>query len=379
VSPITAATSAERLAVRTLDLVDVASVSRDEVAMFATIRRSLPSSFEVVDDEDSVLFVAPIRRRDGVPFVVLAGHVDTVPIAGNVPGSFEEGAIIGRGASDMKGGLAVMLELAQELEGGQAEFDVGLLFFGREELPYGESALLPLFERCTLASSPDLAIVMEPTANAVEVGCLGNLNATVTVTGRAAHSARPWLGDNAIHRAIGALAPLADLPSRDVIIDGLTFREVVSITMIEGGVAANVIPDRVLAHVNLRYAPGHSPADAEARLRELMAVADVGVHIDGNAPAGPVNVSNSLVARLLEAGDLTLGPKQAWTPVAEFATAGVDAINFGPGDPQYAHRDDERIEVASLERCHGVLRAFLGLGVARARDEEDEFEESSET
>ena len=371
-SSTSAATSAGRLAARTLALIDVASVSRDESAVLAAIRRSLPSSLEVVDDLDSVLFATPIERRTGVPFVVLAGHVDTVPIAGNVPGAIEPGsdqpaAIVGRGAADMKGGLAVMLELAQEFHDG-GDIDVGLLFFGREELPYGESALLPLFERCPLASTPDLAIVMEPTANAVEVGCLGNLNATVTVTGRAAHSARPWLGDNAIHRAIEALAPLADLPARDVTIDGLTFREVVSVTTIEGGVAANVVPDRVQARVNLRYAPGHTPAEAEARLHELLAVADVAVRIDGNAPPGPVNVTNPLVTLLREAGDLPLGPKQAWTPVAEFAVAGVDAVNFGPGDPQYAHRDDERIEVAALVRCHEVLRAFLGLGSSADRE-----------
>ncbi|MEX1263629.1 MAG: succinyl-diaminopimelate desuccinylase [Actinomycetota bacterium] len=373
-SPTSAATSAERLAARTLDLIDVASVSRDESAVLALIRRSLPSSHVIVDDVDSVLFATPVERRMGVPFVVLAGHVDTVPITGNVPGAIEPGpvqpvAVAGRGASDMKGGLAVMLELAQELHDDQGDIDVGLLFFGREELPYGESALLPLFERCPVASSPDLAIVMEPTANAVEVGCLGNLNATVTVTGRAAHSARPWLGDNAIHRAIGALAPLADLPARDVTIDGLTFREVVSVTTIEGGVAANVVPDRVQARVNLRYAPGHTPAEAEARLHDLLAVADVTVRIDGNAPPGPVSVTHPLVTRLREAGDLPLGPKQAWTPVAEFATADVDAVNFGPGDPQYAHRDDERIEVAALVRCHEVLRAFLGLGSAAGRGE----------
>ena len=270
----------------------------------------------------------------------------------------------------MKGALAVMLELASTLAHRPARYDVGLLFFGREELPYSQSALLPLFERCPAASTPDLAIVMEPTANAIEVGCLGNLNATVIVSGRAAHSARPWLGDNAIHRAIQALAPLADLPVREAHIDGLVFREVVSVTRIEGGVAANVIPDRVHATVNFRYAPGQTPAGAEARLRELLAPTPVEVRIDGNAPPGPVSVSNPLVQALRDSGDLPLGPKQAWTPVAEFAVAGVDAVNFGPGDPQYAHRDDERVEVQSLVRCDTILRAFLGLATADGREQE---------
>jgi succinyl-diaminopimelate desuccinylase len=355
---------ADRLAARTLALVDIPSVSGDERAVLAALADQTPPAFEVLDDDDDVLFVAPRVRRVGTPFVVLAGHVDTVPIAGNVPGRAVDGAIVGRGASDMKGALAVMLELASTLLHSTARYDVGLLFFGREELPYTQSALLPLFARCPAASTPDLAIVMEPTDNAIEVGCLGNLNATVAVSGRAAHSARPWLGDNAVHRAIRALAPLADLPVRETEIDGLVFREVVSITTIEGGVAANVIPDRAQATVNFRYAPGQTPAGAEARLRELLAATPVEVRIDGNAPPGRVSISNPLVGKLREAGDLALGPKQAWTPVAEFAVAGVDAVNFGPGDPQYAHRDDERVQVQSLVRCHTILHAFLGLGPA---------------
>lgn len=352
-----------RLAQRTLELVDISSVSGNESAVLGAIRARLPSGYEVVDDEDAALFATPRVRRVGVPFVLLAGHVDTVPVTSNLPGSIEDGAIVGRGAADMKGALAVMLELADEivLRPNDSDLDVGLCVFGREELPWSESALLPLFERCAGVASADLAIVMEPTANAIELGCLGNLNATVTVTGRAAHSARPWLGDNAIHRAIAALAPLADLPDRDVTIDGLTFREVLNVTMIDGGIAANVIPDRVRARVNYRYAPGHTPAEAEIRLRELLAVSGAALVVDGNAPPGPVSVGDPLVERLRAAGDLTIGPKQAWTPVAEFARAGVDAINFGPGDPQYAHRDDERVDVDALVACHEVMRAFLGL------------------
>jgi succinyl-diaminopimelate desuccinylase len=350
----------ERLAARTRSLIDVPSVSRDEAALLDLIRGSLPDELDVLDDQDAVLFAAA-RAGGERPFVVLAGHVDTVPIAGNVPSTMEDGVVVGRGASDMKGALAVMLELADRTSSHGGDFDVGFVFFGREELPFTDSALLPLFARCPTAGAADLAIVMEPTGNAIEIGCLGNLNATVTVRGRAAHSARPWLGDNAIHRAIAALAPLADLPSREVTIEGLTYHEVVSVTTIEGGSAANVVPDRVEARVNYRYAPGNAPEDAEARLRELLAVPDVELRIDGNAPPGPVSAANPLVQALREAGDLPVGAKQAWTPVAEFALAGVDAVNFGPGDPRYAHRDDERVEVRSLERSLEVLSTFLGL------------------
>jgi succinyl-diaminopimelate desuccinylase len=353
-------TIAERLGARAETLVAIPSESRDEEAILTEIRRDLPSAFEVVDDQDSVL-LALLERRPGVPLVLLAGHVDTVPIARSTPGRREGETLYGRGASDMKSGLAVMEEVADELGSGELEsdLDVGLLFFGREELPFAESALGPLFDRRPEIADAALAIVLEPTANRLEVGCLGNLNATVTFEGEAAHAARPWLGRNAIHAAITALAPVSDLPIRDVEVDGLTYREVASVTTIQGGVATNVVPDRAIAHVNFRYAPIHTPAEAERRLRELLGHPSATVEIVGNAPPGLVSSGNPLMERLRAAGDLAVGPKQAWTPVAEFGLLGVDAINFGPGDPQYAHRDDEQVEVAALVRSYEVLRAFL--------------------
>ncbi len=159
---------------------------------------------------------------------------------------------------------------------------------------------------------------------------------------------------------IEALASVADLPVRDVEIDGLVFREVVSVTGLRGGGAArNVIPDRAEADVNFRYAPNHSPDEAEERLRELLGHRGVEVEIVGNAAPGPVVVDNPLVERLRRSGNLEVGPKQGWTPVAEFAAAGIDAVNFGPGDPRYAHRDDERIDGAELVGSLDVLRTFL--------------------
>ena len=351
----------ERLAARTLGSVNLASVSGDEAAILQTIRSRLPDGLDVVDDGDAVLFVAPTVRRSGAPFVVLAGHVDTVPPNGNFPGALEGDAVVGRGAADMKGALAVMEEVAWWLaaDPSVSDLDLGYLFFGREELPITQSALLPLFARCPSTRSIDLAILMEPTANAIQVGCLGNLNARIQVRGSAAHTARPWLGRNAIHAAIRALAPIADLPPRDVEIDGLVFREVLSVTSIEGGIASNVVPDRVEARANFRYAPNRTPAEAETWLRDMVSHPDVEVEIIGNAPPGPVSVQNPLVDRLRSAGDLPIEPKQAWTSVAEFATIEVDAVNFGPGDPQYAHRDDERVDTAALVRSYDVLRRFL--------------------
>jgi succinyl-diaminopimelate desuccinylase len=351
---------ADRLAADTLALIDIASESRKESAILDEVRARLRGAprLRLVQDEDSVIAALP-ERRAGVPLVLLAGHVDTVPLAGaRRPGSLEGEVVHGRGAADMKGALAVMLRLAGD-GAGSKDVDLGYLFFGREEISITESALLPAFDRCPELRDAALAIVMEPTANELEVGCNGNLNALVSVRGRAAHSARPWLGENAIHTAIEALAPVADLPARDVDVEGLTFREVMSVTRIDGGVAANVVPDHVRAHVNFRYAPTRSAMDAERRVRELLDHPHVELELLGNAPPGPVRLANPLVTRLREAGDLQVGPKQAWTPVAEFGMVGVDAVNLGPGEPRYAHSDDEQVSTTALVTAHAIVSAFL--------------------
>ncbi|MEP6759247.1 MAG: succinyl-diaminopimelate desuccinylase [Actinomycetota bacterium] len=352
----------ERLAADTLALIDIASESRAEDAILDAIRTRLVGApgLHIVQDHDSVLVAMPERRLD-TPLVLLAGHVDTVPLAGaRRPGRRDGDVVAGRGAADMKGALAVMLACAAD-GGGAADVDLGYLFFGREEIPINESALIPAFDRTPELREVALAIVMEPTDNELEVGCNGNLNALVRVRGRAAHSARPWHGDNAIHAAIEALAPVADHPIRDVEIDGLVFREVVSVTTIAGGIAGNVVPDLVEARVNLRYAPNHTPAEAETRLRELLGHGRVEVEIEivGNGPPGPVCLGNPLVQRLRAAGDLAVRPKQAWTPVAEFGMVGVDAVNLGPGDPRYAHTDDEQVTGTALARAHAIVSAFL--------------------
>jgi succinyl-diaminopimelate desuccinylase len=353
---VTAHDLAERLLERTLELVRIPSVGRDDAAMLQHVRTNLPRSLEIVDDADAAFLAVP-PDLGARPLVVLVGHVDTVPPPAADAPRREGDAVMGRGAADMKGGIAVMLEVAAST--AASDLDLGVAVVGREELPITESALGPLLERSERLRGAALAIVLEPTANALELGCMGNLNARVTVEGTAAHSARPWLGDNAIHRAITALGSLADLPIRDVEVEGLVFREVVNITTIEGGVALNVIPDHAEAHVNFRYAPNHTPEQAEARLGELLGHRDVSIEILGNAPPGPVAIANPLVTRLRDAGGLDVRPKQAWTPVAELAAHGVDAVNLGPGDPRYAHADDERIDARALVRTHEVLRRFL--------------------
>jgi succinyl-diaminopimelate desuccinylase len=353
---------AQALAATTLALVDIPSESRDEAAAAAWVEAALANgALRLAHRGDSTLLYETERRPD-VPLVLLAGHLDTVPAQGNRPGRLAEGRVHGLGASDMKGGLAVMIELARWITEEQPPLsaDLTLLFFPREELPAEESALPGLFAAYPAVLDADLAVCLEPTDNALHLGCLGNLNAELVFHGESAHSARPWTGVNAIERAVEGLARVLPVASRDVELHGLRFVEVVSATRIEGGIASNVIPDRATCLLNYRYAPDRSPADAEARIRDLAQAAGADeVGIAGNSPSAPVVADAPLVVRLREAGGLAVEPKQAWTPVAEFAAAGVDAVNLGPGAPAYAHRRDEQVEIAALVRCWEVLAAFL--------------------
>lgn len=345
---------ADRLADRVLEIVDVPSESRSEAALAAHLLDVLGDRAR---DAGDTCVLAGVTERGDRPLVLLAGHLDTVPAQGNLPGARTADEVVGLGASDMKGALGVMVELALAPP-PEATVDVGFVFFGREELPFTDGALTPLLAREPALHGADLAIVMEPTDNELHLGCLGNLNATWTFRGTAGHSARPWLADNAIHRAAAGIAALAAVEPVEREFAGLTFREVASAVTIAGGVARNVIPDTCVAEVNLRYAPGTTAADAEARLRALCEPHGE-LRIDANAPSGAVPEGNPLVQRLIAAGDLAIAPKQAWTPVAELAAAGVDAVNFGPGAPRYAHRRDERVAIDALVRSYETLVRFL--------------------
>jgi succinyl-diaminopimelate desuccinylase len=327
----------ERLAARTLELIDIPSESRDEARLAEYVLDLLPGARDL---GDTCLLAGPA----GAP-VLLGGHLDTVPAQGNRPGRRDAERVHGLGASDMKGALAVIIELVRD----GAPF--GALLFGREELPLTESALSPLLEREPL--SPELVVMMEPTDNELHAGCLGNINATWTFHGRAGHSARPWLADNAIHRAAAGVTALARHEPEPHDFDGLRFVEVASVTRIAGGIAGNVIPDRAECHVNFRYAPGRTPDEAAARLAELCD-GHGELRIDSNAPSGPV-AAGPLVDAVVAAGGLEVAPKQAWTPVAEFGAAGLAAVNFGPGSTAAAHTRDEAVAIDALVRSYRVL------------------------
>jgi succinyl-diaminopimelate desuccinylase len=339
---MTTAVPVPDLAARTLQLVDVPSESRQEAALVALVRDVVPLD-PLYDDGEVLLYGDP----DGP--VLLAGHLDTIPAQGNIPGRIADGAVHGLGASDMKGGVAVMIELARA--GAPGLF----LFFNREEVPVSESPLPAIFAT-PLLDGVQLAVVLEPTDVILHAGCLGNVQARVTFHGQSAHSARPWTGVNAIHELVRGLEGLVRLEPLDVELDGLVYREVVSAVRVDGGIASNVIPAEAGVELNFRYAPGRSREEAEARLRELVPHGDV--EILSNSPSAPPSLTNPLAVQLRGLVP-DVAPKQAWTPVAQFAEQGIDAINYGPGATAYAHKVDEQIPVANLERCFATLASFL--------------------
>jgi len=338
------------LAERALDLVNIPSESGSEAEVAEYVDASVPLH-TAFSDADSVIYA----KREGKPLILLAGHTDTVPAQGNLPGRIEDGWVVGLGASDMKGGLAVMIELGRWAAETELDYDLALLFFPREELGTEANPLPAVFEHTGLVDEAQLVICLEPTDNTLQLGCLGNLNARIVFEGKSAHSARPWLGVNAIKLALEGLSPVLESEPRDVDIDGLVFREVMSVTQLHAGIASNVIPARAEATINYRYAPDRTPESAVDRIHELYPDAEITSH------SGPAHVAlhSPSVDRLRSVGNFEVQPKQAWTNVADFAARGLDAINLGPGATRYAHAVDERVEIAALERTYEALQRFL--------------------
>jgi succinyl-diaminopimelate desuccinylase len=350
---------AERLAARTLELVDIPSESGSEAAIRDHLRTLVPPTNPVEYTNEAADLFVPDRRSGGAPLVVLCCHYDTVPAQDNLPGRIEDGAVHGLGASDMKGGVAVAIELLRDLAVDRpGPYDVALLLFGREELPPEHNPLPALLSGSRRVHEATLAILLEPTDGQVQAGCLGHLSARAMFDGVSGHSARPWQADNAIERAIHGLGPVVGREPRDVIVGGLTFREVASITRFSAGIADNVIPDRAAATISFRYAPDRAPAEAERYLRALLAEASL-VEVVGNSPPGLVATGNPVIEALVRAGARGLEPKQAWTNVADFSAAGIDAVNFGPGHTAQAHRRDEHVRVDALVHAYDTLHRLL--------------------
>ena len=353
--PVTAL--ADRLAARTLELVNIPSQSGSEQAIRGRLLELVPEDWTAEFEGDEAFLFAPPRRA-GMPLIVLAAHYDTVPPQDNLPGRIADGAVYGVGASDMKGGLAVAIELARDENlRSAAVADFALLLFGREELPAEHNPLPALFGGSSLVHEATLAVVLEPTDLAIHAGCLGNVVARLTFHGTSGHAARPWLADSALERSVRGLAPLFELAPRLAVVNGLQFREVLSVTRLHAGIADNVIPGEAVATVNLRYPPDREPAEAEAFLAGL-APAGATLEVLSNAPPAQV-VDSPAVRALQRAGGLEIGPKQAWTNVADFTTRGLDAVNFGPGHTAFAHHPDERVAIDALVSAYEVLGRFL--------------------
>lgn len=301
--------------------------------------------------------------RDALPTVALVGHLDTVRCAADQPTEIRDGRVYGCGASDMKGGLAVMLALLERRSQLTAARPVWI-FYDREEGPYEENGLEPVFQSGVLPPI-DLAFVLEPTDYTVQMGCMGALHARVTVAGRRAHSARPWQGENAVYRALPLLGRFAALERQEVRFGPLTFYEVAVVTQAWTENSRNVVPDRLLLNVNVRFAPGRDARDVVAGLEAL--VGDDGtVEVTDVAPPGDVFLDHPLLQPWRARRGLEIAPKQAWTDVARFTARGVPAVNFGPGASAQAHQAGEWCPVDGLEFVFGHLWDFftvpLGVG-----------------
>jgi len=346
--------SATDLGELTAALVDIPSVSGDERDLADEVEVALRGAehLTVIRDGDAVLARTDLGRAERV---VIAGHLDTVPIADNVPSQRDGDRLYGCGASDMKSGLAVMLRLAASVAAPSR--DVTYVFYDCEEVESARNGLIRLGANMPEWLRGDLAVLMEPTGGVVEAGCQGTVRFEIPLSGRRAHSARSWLGDNAIHAAAPVLATHAAYDARSVDIDGCVYREGLSAVGVTGGVAGNVIPDACTVVVNFRFAPDRSEDDAVAHVHEVFASYDVVVtDLAGGALPG---LAAPTVADFVAAVGEAPTAKYGWTDVARFAALGVPALNFGPGDPNLAHTRDEWVDLTLVERCAGVLERYL--------------------
>jgi succinyl-diaminopimelate desuccinylase len=341
----------------TTELVSVPSVSGDESNLATLVHKRLASlAGGVHRSGNNVIF-----RGSEVPgrtLAVLAGHLDTVPPQGNQAPRLWGGRLFGIGSTDMKAGLAVMLALARDLDLDRARFDLAFVFYECEEVAFEKNGLRKLWTEQPWLTGAGLAIILEPTDCAVELGCMGSVNAEFTARGRSAHSARPWLGENALYKALPLLAKLAAMEPRPVRLGGVTYYETLQVTQARAGIGRNVIPDAFTFNVNHRFAPSRSPEEV---VNELSALTPEGFDFEvvDLSPPAPPRADHPLVTEFVDRFGLETRAKQAWTDVAQFAERGVPALNFGPGIPELAHRPDESVPVANLDRAYETLRAFL--------------------
>ncbi len=348
----------------TRQICDVESVSGNEKQLADEIEAALSglAHLEVIRDGDTVVARTDLGRERRA---VIAGHIDTVPLNNNLPTRFEtiDGIeyLWGRGTVDMKSGTAVQLKLAAELT--DPTVDVTWMWYDHEEVSADLNGLGRLARHRPDLFRGDFAILGEPSNGIVEGGCNGNLRVEVRTFGLRAHSARGWVGDNAVHKAAPILSTLASYQAREVEVDGLVYREGLNAVGISGGVAGNIIPDECMVHINYRFAPSRSSEEAIAHMHELFG--DYQITVVDRADGARPGLDAPLAQEFLAAVGGVAKPKYGWTDVARFSAMGIPAVNYGPGDPLKAHADDERVAVQQIAAVEAGLRAWL-TGAGRA-------------
>ncbi len=338
----------------TAQLVDIESVSGAEEPLAEAIHAVLQDHghLSLTRDGNAIVARTGLGRAQRV---VLAGHIDTVPVAGNLPSRVDDGLLFGCGTSDMKSGVAVQLKLAAEVTA--PVMDVTYVFYDCEEVESERNGLLRLSRNNPASLAADFAILLEPTDGVVEGGCQGTLRADVRARGERAHSARSWMGRNAIHDAAGILDVLRGYQPRQPYVDGLAYREGLNAVGIRGGVAGNVIPDECVVTVNYRFAPDRSAGQAADHVREVFGGWDVTI-TDAAGGARP-GLDSPAAASFTAAMGGTPRAKLGWTDVARFDSLGIPAVNYGPGDPTLAHSRGEHVALAAVDECEARMRAWL--------------------
>jgi succinyl-diaminopimelate desuccinylase len=339
----------------TEQLVNIESVSRNEAAIADAVESALRTLGHLEVTRHGHTVVARTNLSHGER-VVIAGHLDTVPLNDNLPARREGGLLHGLGTCDMKGGDAVMLRLAAHVP--DPNRDLTFIWYEAEEIEAEFNGLHLLAQSHPELMTADFAILMEPSNAVVEAGCQGTLRVDVRTSGERSHSARSWKGDNAIHKAAGILTRLQEYDARRPVIDGLEYHEGLNAVFIRGGVAGNVLPDECVVEVNFRFAPDRSEAEAADFVRDFFEGYDV--TLTDSAPGALPGLDVPAAKAFVEAVGGEVNPKFGWTDVARFSGLGVPAVNFGPGDPMLAHKQEEHVPVADIERCERTLRTWLG-------------------
>lgn len=336
-----------------VEIINVPSVTGDEDALCSMLEgRFLDRRVQRI--QNSLVVGAPTSEE---PFYVLYGHLDTVPEQGDPQARIEGDRLIGLGASDMKGGVAVMIDLLED-DTLEPVHEVVYVFYGAEEGAAADNELGPVLDACPWLTEASLSIVLEPTDLNVEIGCNGVLNADVIFRGRSAHSARPWLGENAVTKGGAWLQKMHAMEPELVDIGGLEYREVFSVTRAEGGIANNIIPPDFTINLNHRFPPIYTIVEAEGRLRDVTAEADE-IVIKDRAPAGGAAPDNPHVQRLEAICDGKRQAKQGWTDVARLTERGAVAVNYGPGIVAQAHQVGEYVPIGNVQTAFHVMRRFL--------------------